>query len=605
MSYLATQPQLITDAAENLAGIRTALASANAAAAGQTTGLAAAAADEVSQAAAALFRAFGLEYQDVVGQAAAFHDEFNRVLAAAGGAYAEAEAAGAAALAAASPIEALLAPLQPMLAPIQSLFAPAASVASGGTPVTMPVGTTVATVYNSALIMTGSGTPIPSLAYMASVRPWIQFQVANALSIPLNTPEGLYPLTQIKDLPLSQSVATGVTALNNALFSPTGLITAGQKVSVLGYSQSAILSSLELRNLIAAGSPHAGDLSFTLLGNPMSPNGGLLSRFPGLTMPALGLDFYGPTPANSGYPVNVFSLQYDGYTDFPRYPINFLADLNAFLGIQTVHGTYPNIINATTGALAPGYKMVELPVSPTTAANGLDHYYMITYDHLPLVQPIRSIPLIGNALGDLIEPNLTYLVNWGYGDPHYGYSTSYADVWTSFGLIPPIPQNFIGDQIALANQGWGAFVGDLRAMAPTSLPSLTGLLPSGAGGGLSLPFTLPGATGSPVDSFFDALRSANTNIVNSITSATADGYALLLPTADIANTIVTTLPSYDFNLFLDGIQQAVHGDPMGVVNAIGNPIAANVALLTLAGGFQTIVTIDTIESVIGDLTGIL
>ncbi len=143
MSYLATQPRPITDAAENLAGIRTALASANAAAAGQTTGLAAAAADEVSQAAAALFRAFGLEYQDVVGQAAAFHDEFNRVLAAAGGAYAEAEAAGAAALAAASPIEALLAPLQPMLAPIQSLFAPAASVASGGTPVTMPVGTTL------------------------------------------------------------------------------------------------------------------------------------------------------------------------------------------------------------------------------------------------------------------------------------------------------------------------------------------------------------------------------------------------------------------------------------------------------------------------------
>ncbi|QLL07788.1 PE-PPE domain-containing protein [Mycobacterium vicinigordonae] len=618
MSYLATQPDVMAAAAQDLAGIRAALAQATDTAAGQTTGFAAAAADEVSEAAAQLFRTFGLEYQNVVGQAVAFHDEFNRALAAASGAYAEAEVANAAvlsgALASASPIEALfapvLAPLQPLLAPIQSVLAPLqsllggpAATASGGTPVTMPVGTSVPTVYDVALIMSGSGTPIPSLAYMASVRPWIQFHVTNPLSIPLNTPEGLYPLTHIKDLPLNQSVATGVTALHNALFSPTGLITAGQKVSVLGYSQSAVLSSIELRNLIAAGSPHTGDLSFTLLGNPMAPNGGLLSRFPGLSLPALGLDFYGPTPANSGYPVNMFSLQYDGYTDFPRYPINFLADLNAFLGIQSVHGTYPNIINPTTGQLAPGYKMVELPVSPTTAANGLDHYYMITYDHLPLVQPIRAIPVIGNALADLVEPNLTYLVNWGYGDPHYGYSTSYADVWTPFGLIPPIPQNFIGDQVALAGQGWGAFVGDIQAMVPTSLPSLTDLLPAGVGGGAGLPFTLPGATGSPVNSFIDALRSANTNIVNSITKATADGYALLLPTADIANTIATTLPSYDFNLFLDGVQQAVNGDPMGLVNAIGNPIAANVALLTLAGGFQTIVTLDTVESVIGDLTG--
>ncbi|OBK14157.1 PE-PPE domain-containing protein [Mycobacterium asiaticum] len=618
MSYVTTQPQLMTAAAENLAGIQASLAEVNAAVAGQTTGLAAAAADEVSAAAAQLFGAFGQEYQQVVGQAAVFHQEFNRVLAAASAAYADAEFLNAAAvggaLAAASPIEALLAPvlapLQPLLAPIQSLFAPLqslfappAGVMSGGTPVTTPL--PLQGLYDVALIMTGSGTPIPSLDYMASVRPWIRFGVTDPLSIPLNTPEGLYPLTQIKDLPLTQSVQLGTQMLHNAIFSPTGLLAQGQSVSVLGYSQSAILSSMELRNLIAASSPAKDLLSFTLLGNPMAPNGGLLSRFPGLSMPALGLDFFGPTPANSGYPVNMFSLQYDGYTDFPRYPINFLADLNAFLGIQTVHGDYPSIIGSS-GQLAPGYKMVELPVSPATQALGLDHYYMISYDGLPLVQPLRSIPVFGNAIADLVEPNLTYLVNWGYGDPHYGYSTSYADVHTPFGLIPPMPENFIGDQIALANQGFSAFAGDINAMVPTSLPSLTDLLPSGGGGGGGgggLPFALPPTTGFSVNDVFDAIKAANTNVTTAITSAAADGYALLLPTADIANTIVTTLPSYNFNLFLDGLQQAANGDPMGFVNAFGNPFAADVALLTLAGGFQTIVTIDTISNVIGDLAG--
>ncbi|AYE93766.1 PE family protein [Mycobacterium paragordonae] len=619
MSYLTTQPQLMSAAAENLAGIRTALAEASAAAAGPTTGLAAAAADEISAAAAQLFGTFGQEYQQVIGQAAAFHAEFNRALTAAGLTYAEAEIANAAQVlggggalsAAASPIEALLAPvlapLQPLLAPVQPLLAPLQSlfgVSGTGAPL---VNATITPqgAYNSALIMSGSGTAIPTQAYMNAVRPWINagFNVG-ALNIPLNTPEGLYPLTQIKDLPLNQSVATGVQILDNALFGPgTGLITPlGQKVSVLGLSQSAIISSLELRNLIALGSPHTADLSFTLLGSQMVPNGGLLARFPGLSLPALGLDFYGATPANSGYPVNTFTLQYDGYADFPRYPLNILSDLNAFLGIQSVHGNYDNL---NINALPPGYNLVELSVSPTTAANGLDHYYMITHPDLPLLSPIKSIPVIGAPLAALLKPNLTYLVNWGYGDPHFGYSTGYADVPTPFEVLPPIPPNFIGDQIALAGQGFNDFRAAIGTPALPSAASLTDLLPVGGGtGGLSLPFGLPGATTSPVNSFFDALKAANTNFTTAITSAAADTYAVALPTADIFNTLVTTVPSYDVNLFLDGIQQTLNGDPTGgLINAFGKPLAANVAIGSLAGGFELILVAGAISDVIGDFTG--
>lgn len=619
MSYLTTQPQLMSVAAENLAGIQAALTEANAAVAGPTTGLAAAAADEVSAAAAQMFGAFGQEYQAVIGQAAAFHEQFNRALSAASSAYAEAEIANAAQVlgtAAASPIEALFAPL---LAPVQSLLAPVQSALLApfqslfGAPATGGGGVVVTEVppspfgpYDVALIMSGSGTPIPPPSYLTDIRPWITaaFGVNNPVSIGLSTPEGLYPLTAIKDLTLQVSVDRGVQILHDALFGANGLISTGeQSVSVLGYSQSAILASLELRNLMATGMVPSPDvLSFTLLGNPMNPNGGLLARFPGLSLPAIGLDFYGAQPTGSGLPVNTYTLQYDGYADFPKYPLNFLADLNAFLGIQLVHGNYPDL---NPNALPPGYELVQLPVSPEN--NGLDQYYMITYPGLPLLEPIRAIPLIGNPLADLVEPNLTYLVNLGYGDPNYGYNTGYADVHTPFELFPPIPATFVSDQIALAGQGLNAFAGHFTAPAlpALSLPELSALLPTGGGsGGLSLPFSLPGATGSPISGIIDGIQAANTNITTAITSAAADTYAVALPTADIVNTLLTTVPSYNLNLFLDGIEQFANGDPAGLINAFGKPIAANVAVGTLAAGFEFVVLSDAISDVIDDLTGI-
>ncbi|KAA1249791.1 PE-PPE domain-containing protein [Mycobacterium simiae] len=590
MAYMMTQPQVVSAAAANIAEIRSAIAEANAAAAGPTTGLVAAASDEVSAAIANLFGAYAREYQAVTRQAAAFHGQFVQALAAAGVAYTEAEAAGAAAMSRA---------FGALTSPIQSLLGGAASPAS----VSAVAAPLVATTYDVALIMTGSGTPIPTPEYMASVRPFINanFMVTGA-SLPLNTPEGLYPLTQVKDLPLNQSVNLGVQMLHNALFGPQGLITAqGQNVAVLGYSQSAVLSSIEMRNLAAAGSPHTDNLSFTLLGSPMAPNGGLLARFPGLSMPALGLEFYGATPSNTGYPLSQYTLQYDGYADFPRYPINFLSVLNAFVGIQTVHGNYPGLDPTN---LPPGYNLVELPVSPTN--NGLERYYMITYPGLPLLDPVRAIPVIGNPLANLVEPNLTYLVNLGYGDPRFGYSTDYADVPTPFGLFPSIdPITFTTDMVGLAQQGGSAFANDISAMVPTSLPTLS--LPDfSQTGGSSTPWALPSlptSTGSPIIDFIDAVQAANTRIANTISNVAADAYAVALPTADVINTMVTTLPSYTVNLFLDGVKQVATGDPIGLVNAIGYPIAANVALLTLIGGFEVLVVTNAIGSIVGDITG--
>ena len=87
MTTLLTEPQLVETAAANVAEIRSAIGAAKAAAAGPTTGLAAAAQDEVSAATAKLFGAYAQEYQSVLTRAGVFHEEFAAALASAGNAY--------------------------------------------------------------------------------------------------------------------------------------------------------------------------------------------------------------------------------------------------------------------------------------------------------------------------------------------------------------------------------------------------------------------------------------------------------------------------------------------------------------------------------------
>jgi hypothetical protein len=85
MSYLLAAPEFLTSAASDLAGIGSALTTANSAAAAPTTGVLAAAEDEVSAAIAAAFSAHGQGFQALGAQAAAFHAQFVQALTAAAG----------------------------------------------------------------------------------------------------------------------------------------------------------------------------------------------------------------------------------------------------------------------------------------------------------------------------------------------------------------------------------------------------------------------------------------------------------------------------------------------------------------------------------------
>ncbi|HUH70070.1 MAG TPA: outer membrane porin GjpA [Mycobacterium sp.] len=95
MSFVIATPELVHGAAQDLAGIRSSLAEATAAASGPTTGIAAAAEDEVSIAIASLFGDVGQQFQALSAQAQAFHAQFVDAMNASAGAYASTEVANA------------------------------------------------------------------------------------------------------------------------------------------------------------------------------------------------------------------------------------------------------------------------------------------------------------------------------------------------------------------------------------------------------------------------------------------------------------------------------------------------------------------------------
>ena len=483
------------------------------------------------------------------------------------------------------------------------------------------------------LVLGGSGTPIPGPDYVASadlhylehvypgeITSFFGATTANPLGSGLYTPEGLYPLTGVHTLPLnypsgadglpsdSTSVGQGITILANTIESYVNSPTDPETATVLGYSQSSTIAGLTMQQLEADGVAQK-DVNFLLLGDPSNPNGGLLSRFDGFTttsgdvhslqldLPSLGVSFDGATPTDD-YVTSIYSMEYDGFTDFPKYPINFLSDLNAFLGIQTIHGTYLNGGNGTEG-LGTGPSVADinsatlLPGSADYGAGNpasLTDYYMITTmggtDTTPgaeITAPL--VALLPKPLQELLGPDLTYLINLGYGDGSTGYSVdvnSPADVNTPFGLFPDVSGSQVLSQLLTdTQQGFQNLINgtDPYASATTALdPASTGQSMAEVMAALHTDLADPSAT--------------ITELVNAITTASSAAYSTLLPTADIINALVTSMPAYDLSLFSANL---ANGD---LLDAIGLPFAADTALLTLAGGFE----VEVIQSAVSEIS---
>jgi hypothetical protein len=95
MSFVTTQPEALTAAAANLAGIGTTMSAQNSAAAAPTAGVVPAAADEVSALTATQFAVHAQMYQAISAQAEAIHQLFVSTLGTSATSYAATEAANA------------------------------------------------------------------------------------------------------------------------------------------------------------------------------------------------------------------------------------------------------------------------------------------------------------------------------------------------------------------------------------------------------------------------------------------------------------------------------------------------------------------------------
>ena len=247
MSYAIAAPEIMTSAATDLATIGSNLSAANAAAAAPTTGILAAAQDEVSAAIAAVFSAHGQGFQALGAQAAAFEDQFVQALTAGARSYVSAEAANVAAFIA-----------NPAKTIEQDLL--------NGLNVPKPLS---AQATNIALIMGGSGIPIPGVDYVQSVFKIYIPQLPVTPDFPLATyppPDpyalGLFtPAYPVIAVPFSvnyptvngfpapsTSVGQGMVILENAIKSN---MNAGNVSTVFGWSQSATISGLVMQQLLS------------------------------------------------------------------------------------------------------------------------------------------------------------------------------------------------------------------------------------------------------------------------------------------------------------------------------------------------------------------
>lgn len=356
-------------------------------------------------------------------------------------------------------------------------------------------GAVVALADPVALIMGNSGRPWPEKAYVDNaMRRYIEpNSICGAVACEARNvygPEEFWPVYGgLTALTFDQSTDEGLAHLDAALQQQLH-DAPGDRVVIFGYSQSGRITNLMLRRLAdpdyAAGSdtivPGADQLEIVMVGNWSRPNGGIGSRFNGITVPLLGITFDGPTPTDTGYEMTDISYEYDIISDAPLYPANLLATANAVLGFFYAHLTY-----ADPSATSPSFpwgsnseaSFEELLASATVQKypgkgddpNGNPEewdntYVLIPSTHLPLLQPIRDI---GKATGTsalveplmkLIEPALKVVIDTGYDRTiPMGQSTPAR-------LIPPInPVRLASDLVEAAGDGVHDALGitDLRA----------------------------------------------------------------------------------------------------------------------------------------------
>ncbi|MEZ0384494.1 PE-PPE domain-containing protein [Mycobacterium sp. pW045] len=439
-----------------------------------------------------------------------------------------------------------------------------------------PLGGGVALVYD------GAGGPTPPPQYVDAIDAlYLQPRGFTGTAQSGLLPNQAYPLTGLHSLGGGTSLALGQQFMLSDVETQlaAGGVSPENPVTVFGYSQSSGAASLIMQQLHDAGVP-SDSVHFVLVGDPYNPNGGFFDTFdfPAGNTDAFApfdLPFGPPTPSDL-YPTDIYTMEYDGFVDFPHYPANLLADLNAVLGMFAVHFIYANLTPDQVDSA------ILLPGSEALSGEGLTDYYMIPNENLPLLMPLLFIPGVGKPLYDLLEPVTRIMVNLGYGSITEGWNQGPANVPTTFGLFPEIDQTQLSE--ALSNGWQQGITGALNAIGnPVSyedqiapwLPFADAWYTHGfAPENPSFDDVIEGMLkwgGFPVSDV--TLSSPPADIINMISSTLAYDYSALLPAADAINALFTSLPAYAANIFVDQLEAG------NLLDAIGLPLAAYTGLV--------------------------
>jgi hypothetical protein len=255
----------------------------------------------------------------------------------------------------------------------------------------------------------------------------------------------------------------------------------------------------------------------------------------------------------------------------------------------------------------------------------MTNYYMVPND-LPLLDIFRFIPVIGNPLADLLQPDLEVLVNLGYGNIENGWDPGPANVFTPLGFLPP---SSVLEQVPHAwaiglQQGIADAIRDLQD--PDNYQIIPSILDNPMTNQLIDVAHLLGYTDATnlsqlldFPSFQDAipnilavtqnalagfahfpssdatLLSSPTDLLNDLTGTASYDYSSSLPIADAATALLTTLPAYDASLFTAELQDG------NFLDAIGLPIAADLTLIPTALIFGIA---NPVEAAIGTLVNL-
>ena len=269
------------------------------------------------------------------------------------------------------------------------------------------------------------------------------------------------------------STGAGLSTLNGTLVDTLAQNPPNTPVILMGYSQGANIVSREKRNL--AGLPkNQNYLSFVMIGNTNRPNGGLFERLAFLGhVPILDATFGLPAPTDTCDHICAtdIAFQYDGVSDFPIYPVNALAVLNAIAGFWYVHGTYLAPNQKDVGELPDDYTPEELAVELADQDNWEEHgdtrYVTVPTRTLPIVRPFLEFAAFTGTgflitpIVDFVSPLLRVLIETGYDR-----TLSYG-VPAPFRLIPRInPVTFVQDVAAAIGEGFQAAFGPKPVPAP-------------------------------------------------------------------------------------------------------------------------------------------